>query len=93
MNDSALLSARVAARHTSGHCAELCPTGSSANCAEQPSEGVGRFWHDLSPGDREAAIELAELKEIWFDHEGFHAQAQDMRDLAEDLRSRRGEKA
>lgn len=71
------------AAHLSVHSG--CGPVSSASPEAHMPVGVGRhsnsFWHDLSPSEREVAIELAELRELHYEHEGQHQLAQWMRDL------------
>jgi hypothetical protein len=58
--------------------------------------GNRRVSHSITPEEREEAIELAELREAWYEHQGFPIQAGFMRTLIDDLiasRNQPGEQA
>lgn len=45
--------------------------------------------HGITALEREEAIELAELREAWYEHQGFPIQAEFMRELQRDLKEDR----
>lgn len=69
-----------------------CLNDKAANSVNHPQsadKAVGRDAlaevRGITPGERERAIELCELREIWFEAEGLHQNAEHMRELARQL--------
>lgn len=79
---------RIAVTHVP-HGDTASPTsGRTADPTNSPAP-VGRISQAITPSEREEAIELAELKEAWYEHQGFPIQAEFMRELQRQLKEDR----
>jgi hypothetical protein len=65
-------------------------TGSQAQPGVEKMQPLGaEAGHDLTPAQREAAIEICELREVFYEQEGQHLLADFMRQCQEDLKAGR----